>query len=137
MKTTDGIGDCDHSVRVRMAGLKNELDSASDLDGFQDVGRRCREIMKDAANVVFDDSMVPNGEDVPGRDDAKARINFYVRDRIAGSSYRDLRALVDRAYVLAQTATHSDSSDRIMAFASAQATVLVVRTLQQIDAGEG
>ena len=118
-----------------MNGLKDEIDTAADLDGFQDVGRRCREILKDAANLVFTEAMVPDGEDAPGRDDAKTRIDLYLQAQVPGRSHRDLRRLMRQAYDLANTVTHSSSADRPMAFAAAQATVLIVRTLQEIDSG--
>jgi len=123
-------------LEVRLRGLKAEFDAATDLDGFQDVGRRCREILKDAANVVFEESMVDDEGSMPGRDDAKARIGYYLKNRMSGSSHRDLRVFVKKAHTLSQTVTHSSHTDRIAAFVAAQATLLIVRTLQQMDAAE-
>ena len=124
-------------LEMRMNGLKGELDSADNLDGYQDVGRRCREVLIDAANLVFDGAMVPDGEDMPGRSDAKRRIEFYLQAHVPGRSHQDLRKLIRQAYTLANTLTHSNSADRPMAFAAAQSTVLIVRTLQEIEVQQG
>jgi hypothetical protein len=51
-------------VEQRLADMKSELTRAHSLDDYQDVGRRCREIVPAAVNVVFADELVRAGETV-------------------------------------------------------------------------
>ena len=59
----------------------------------------------DAATLVFTESMVPDGEEAPGRNDAKVRIDIYLNARVPGGSHRDLRKLIRQAYTLANAVT--------------------------------
>ena len=121
-------------LEERLNGLKTELDGAGTLDELQDVGRRTREIIIDAVNLVFDESMVPADEDSPKVADAKARFDYCLSTRAAGSAHSELRSLLRAAWELAQTVTHSSSVTKIDAFGAAQAAVLLVRTLQTMEA---
>lgn len=88
--------------------------------------------MIDVANLIFSDWMVPNGEDVPGRSDAKRRIDFALAEMLPGESRTALRSLIRAAYTLNQAVTHSGSITRVDAFAAAQATVLLMRVLHRV-----
>ncbi|MEX2555758.1 MAG: hypothetical protein WEB06_09010 [Actinomycetota bacterium] len=121
------------SLEARLTGLKTELDAAASQDDLQDVGRRARETIIDAANLVFEDSMVPAGQDVPPAGDAKNRIGYYIAARMTGPAHAELRSVVKKTLELAHKVTHSSGITRVDAFAAAQATVLVVRTLQEIQ----
>jgi len=120
-------------IEGRLASMRQELAQAVSLDDLQDVGRRCREVLIDAARHVFDASMVPDGVDTPGPSDAKAMIELFVASRAGGSSRAALRAVVRSAHTLMQTVTHSASVTRADAIACGSATVLIVRTLQQLE----
>jgi hypothetical protein len=122
------------TLQGRLDGLRDELNRAKTHDDLQDVGRRAREIIIDAANMVFDESMVPENEPMPSPNDAKRRIEFYLNHRAPGQSQADLRRVVRAVMQLANTVTHSDSITRVDAYAAAQATVFVVRTLQEMSA---
>jgi hypothetical protein len=122
------------TLQGRLDGLRDELNRAATHDDLQDVGRRAREIIIDAANMVFDDSMVPANEPVPSPNDAKRRIDFYLNHRVPGQSQADLRRVVRTVLDLANTVTHSDSITRVDAYATAQATIFIVRTLQEMSA---
>jgi hypothetical protein len=65
-------------LEARLGGTQRELMDATTKDDFQDVGRRCREVLIDLGNVVFDESSLAEGEVLPGRNDAKARIGFFL-----------------------------------------------------------
>lgn len=124
-------------LEIRVDGLKGELDSAVTHDDLQDVGRRSREIIIDLANLLFDDWMVPEGSEVPGRSDAKRRIEYFLAEALPGEPNSTLRGLIRAAYSLNQTVTHSNSISSVDAFAAAQATVLLVRVLRRVwDAWE-
>jgi hypothetical protein len=118
---------------VRLAGLSDELDGASDLDDLQDVGRRAREILIDCAALLADPSLVPAAQDPPKAGDAKAWLDLFLTARAQGRNREELRRLVRAAWDLAQKVTHG-SLGRVDTFAAAQATVLVVRTLQGLAA---
>jgi hypothetical protein len=94
------------------------------------VGRRSREILIDAANLVFHDWMVQPGGEVPSPNDAKARIDGFLDQAAAGKAREDLRRVLRASHTLNNTVTHSNHTTRAETFAAAQATVLMVRTLQ-------
>ena len=115
----------------RVAGLATELAQAATQDDLQDVGRRAREILIDCAKLLADPDLVPRGKEAPKAADAKAWLDLFLAAYAPGSSRDELRSLVRSTWALAQTVTHSDLS-RVGAFAAAQATVLLVRTLQRL-----
>jgi hypothetical protein len=115
----------------RLAGVVLELGTAATHDDLQDVGRRCREILIDAARLLADPSLVPDGADAPKAADAKGWLDLFLVRYAQGRTHRELRAFVPVAWDLAQKVTHGDI-ERVDAFAAAQATVLVVRVLQQL-----
>lgn len=120
------------SLEERLTGLKTELDRAAGLDDLQDVGRRAREIIIDAAAFVFQESMTPANEEPPKKGDAKQQIEFFLSDAAGGTAHVELRRLIRATWDLANAVTHSSSATRIDAFAAAQATVVLVRCLQEI-----
>lgn len=121
------------TVETRLAGLKDRLDTANSLDDWQDVGRRAREVLIAATNVVFTDSMMGDGQVSPQAGNTKARFDAVVDTLAEGASHDALRQLMKSAWGLAQKVTHSDGVTRVDAFATAQSTVVIVRTLQEIE----
>jgi len=115
----------------RVAGLATELVDAASRDDLQDVGRRAREVMIDCARLLADPALVPDGQAPPRAADAKAWLDLFLAARAAGPTRDELRRLIRAAWDLAQKVTHGDLG-RVDAFAAAQATVLVVRTLQEL-----
>lgn len=122
------------SLDARVDGIVSELRDAQNRDDLQDVGRRCREVLIDTAKLLADPSLVPEGAEPPRAGDAKAWLELFLAARAAGRSHRELRAFIPPAWDLAQKVTHGDI-ERVDAYAAAQATVLVVRTLQQLADG--
>jgi hypothetical protein len=118
----------------RVAGLVTELDGAISRDDLQDVGRRSREILIGCAQLLADQSLVPAGQAPPRGGDAKAWLDLFLTARASGSHRDALRRFIRATWELAQTVTHGDI-ERVEAFAAAQATVLVVRTVQALAAG--
>ena len=119
-------------LEQRLTGLRNELDHATALDDYQDVGRRSREVIIDVVNLVFEPDMVPDDKEQPKASDAKARFDYITDTYVPGSSHAELRKLMRAAWNLAQKVTHADIP-RVSAFAAAQATVLVARTLAEMQ----
>ena len=120
---------------ARVDELIGELDGAISRDDLQDVGRRSREILIDCAKLLADPSLVPTGQAAPKAADAKAWLELFLAARASGSHREALRRLIRPAWDLAQTVTHGNA-DRVEAFAAAQATVLIVRTLQALAAAD-
>jgi hypothetical protein len=116
----------------RVDGLKSTLESARDLDDFQDVGRRSREILIDLANLAYDSSMAPSGREAPGRNDAKAMLELFFDQQFSGPANEEMRRFMKAAVGLANSVTHSDDSADVHAFAVAQATVLLVRVVSKL-----
>lgn len=120
-------------LEVRLDELKSRLAAAQSLDDRQDVGRRAREIIIDAVNLTFDESMVAEG-DIPKAADAVARFAWIVRARMSGKSNEKLRAVCKSNWQLAQRVTHNAGATELEAWLTAQVTVVLVRTLQRIAA---
>lgn len=115
----------------RVAGIVAELGAARSHDDLQDVGRRCREVLIAAGKLLADPSLVPDGFAAPKAADAKAWLDLFLAAHSSGHTHKELRAFVPVAWDLAQKVTHGDV-DRVDAYAGAQATLLVVRVLQQL-----
>jgi hypothetical protein len=121
------------AVGERLAELASRLESARSLDDFQDVGRRSREIVADAAELVFSDEHVPAGEEVPNPRDAKRVIDNYVAAHRADMR-EELRKVVRDALALMNAATHSGTATLLDAVSAAQSAILIVRVVQTVEA---
>ncbi|WP_147378853.1 hypothetical protein [Mycobacteroides abscessus] len=122
------------ALNARIDELIKQLSSASSLDDHQDIGRRSREILIDLGKILQDPAVVPVGTESPKDADAKAWIDLYLQHYAADPGHQELRAFVRVAWNLAQKVTHGDSG-AIDAYAAAQATVLIVRTMQKLSDG--
>lgn len=118
-------------LEQRLSGLRDQMDHVTTLDHYQDVGRRGREVIIDVVDLVFTTDMVPEGKDHPKASDAKARFDYIIQANAAGGSHAELRKLMRAAWDLAQKVIHGEIT-RVDAFAAAQATVLIVRTLAEM-----
>ncbi len=119
------------ALDTRVEGIVRELAAAGSRDDLQDVGRRCREVLIGAARLLADPRLLPDGAEPPKAGDAKGWLDLFLARQAAGRTHRELRAFVPAAWDLAQKVTHGDI-DRVDAYAAAQATVLVIRVLQQL-----
>ena len=127
-ETQDRWADLDQ----RIDGLRRELVSGEELDDWQDVGRRAREIMIDLATLVYRPEMLPVTEMPPQGSNAKVKLDAYLNAKVPGPQNAELRAAVRSAWDLANKVTHG-SSTRRHAFAAAQAMVMIVRTVAVIE----
>jgi hypothetical protein len=118
-------------LEARLTGLVAELDGAISRDDLQDVGRRAREILIDCGRLLADPALVPAGQTPPKAADAKTWLDLFLVAQAHGAHRDDLRRFIRAAWDLAQTVTHGNI-ERVEAFAAAQATVLIVRTLQAL-----
>lgn len=133
-----GIGDFGQvtewlPIEQRIAEMKARLEVSVSPDDFQDVGRRAREILIDAANLLFRERMLPSEEVVPGKKDAKRRLQYYADFRFGGALGDEVVKTTRAAIDLANAATHRTTVRRVDAFVAAQATVAVVRVLQAAE----
>ena len=122
-------------VNARVAGLIARNGAASTLDDWQDVGRRSREILVDLGKLLSQSGLTLGNAKGPKLADAKAWFDLMLAQKAVGSSKAELRAVMRATWDLTQKVTHGDIDD-VDAFASAQATVLVVRTTQRLLALE-
>ena len=118
----------------RLSGLKTLLAHSVTPDDLADVGRRCRELMIAAANATYRASMLPEGKEPPKDSDAKTKSKYIIASLGDGSVNKRLTKLIDRAWDLSVGLSHNPEPPRIATFAAAQATILVVRTLERIEA---
>jgi hypothetical protein len=120
------------AINAQLDELRETYRRAVTDESRKNVGRHSRDLLKAAVNQVFDNSMVPDGEDLPGSDDAKARFDYIIRTRVEGSSNEELRAFMQKTWALANAAAHRGDNEA-ETLASAQATVAVVRILAKLD----
>ncbi|HUP70320.1 MAG TPA: hypothetical protein VM142_10960 [Acidimicrobiales bacterium] len=81
----------------RIDGLRRELVSGEEMDDWQDVGRRAREIVIDLANLVYRPEMTSSDEPAPQRSNAKAKMDGYLNPKVPGPQNAELRAAVRSA----------------------------------------
>jgi hypothetical protein len=112
-------------------GLTDELASVTTGDNPQDVGRRAREILIACARRLADSNLVPAGQPEPKANDAEAWLDLVVVANASEAAREELRRFVRATWELVGKVARGDC-DRIDAFAAAQATALVVRTLQEL-----
>lgn len=118
----------------RMRRLRKLFREARDADAYNGVGLQCMKILTLLGRAIFDpDRDLPDGEDEPGLDDAKARIALFVRRAAPGKSGENLRKLVNVAYAQANAAKHRHTATRVDAGIAANATALIVSTLRLLD----
>ncbi|MEU4484320.1 hypothetical protein AB0H94_05395 [Streptomyces purpurascens] len=117
----------------RITELRQELTSSPTLDVYQDVGRRAREILIELGQLVYRPEMLPVGAETPQEANAKARLDYAATALMGGSGSvrKDWRRLINAAWDLQQSLTHSGSADFISAFAAVQATMLLVWCFEQ------
>jgi len=120
-------------LESRITELRQELTSSPTLDVYQDVGRRAREILIELGQLVYQPEMLPVGKETPQKANAKARLDYAAGALMGGSGSvrKDWRRLVEAAWDLQQSLTHSGSADFVSAFAAVQATMLLVRCFEQ------
>jgi len=121
-------------INARIARLIDEYSVARDKDTWQDVGRRSREILIDLGKLIADPMLIPDGQEPPKAADARAWFDRLLDYHANGRDRSELRAVMRKTWDLAQKVTHGDIDD-VDAFASAQATVLLVRTTQKLLSG--
>ena len=115
----------------RLSGLRDEMNGATSLDQYQDVVRRGREIVIDVVNLMYRADMTADGDNPPRGSDAKLKFDKILAAYAVGTSHAELRGLMRSAWDLNQKVTHG-AVTRVDAFAAAQATVLIVRTLAEM-----
>ena len=76
----------------------------------------------------------PRGEESPKESDPKTKSEYIVSSLGDSSVDERLTKLIDRAWDLCAGLLHNPEPPRIATFAAAQATILVVRTLERIEA---
>jgi len=124
-------------VQARLSQLESRMRSAVSVDDFQDIGRRAREIVVSATNLVFRDSMVSPGVSIPKGADARSRLEIVLASEMGMRLRPELRALLrelmQRLWDQAQTLTHSSSATRLDASVVSQMTAALARSLMELD----
>ncbi len=119
------------TIDAQVARLRRLWREADDADAYNGVGLQCVKVLTTLGQVVFDPKRdLPAGEEEPGPDDAKKRINFHVRRLAAGERAENVRKVVNASYAQANAAKHRHTATRTDAGVAANATVLIVSTLR-------
>ncbi|MFB7889290.1 hypothetical protein ACFCZ3_14720 [Cellulosimicrobium cellulans] len=116
----------------RLSEVKERFDLASSMDDWQDIGRRCREILIDLANLAYDSTMLPASTEEPKASDAKNKLTYAGAHHFDGKEHAELRAVVRGSWDLANKVTHSTGTGKLDAWASVQSTILLVRLFEQL-----
>jgi hypothetical protein len=119
------------ALEARLRELGPLLERAQTLDEIQDIGRRCREIVGDLADLALA-SARPAITAQPFRSDRKGKLKAFLEHAAIGPSSAELRRLVLATYDLSNTVTHSTRGSRAEAVAAAQGTVLLVRAILEL-----
>lgn len=82
------------TLEERLEELKAKVPTCVSLDDRQDIGRRAREIVIAAINLVFGPEMVPDGTEVPKGAGAKNRLDFVMDSLVPGAAHTELRQLM-------------------------------------------
>ena len=107
------------------------------MDDWQDLGRRCREILIDLANLAYEATMLPGDAEEPKASDAKNKLTYAGNHHFEGKEHAELRAVIRSSWDLANKVTHSSGIGKLDAWASVQSTILLVRLFEQLPRGEG
>lgn len=119
------------NIDARIEELGSELRQACTLDGWQDCGRRSREILVDMSKVMSTMPLMPDGSEPPQAANGKAWYDAFLEKYAEGTSRSDFRKFYRAAWDLSQKTTHG-SVDGVEAFASAQAVILIVRLTERM-----
>jgi hypothetical protein len=121
------------AIDQRLEELKGVFNRAVRPEDFRDVGRHARDLMKAAAKKAYRPQMLPAGQDELNDEAAKEQFDLILGARLVGSHNKEIRDVLRKAWDLANKVTHSAEGAPVDAFAAAQATLLVVRTLAMLD----
>lgn len=121
-------------IDAQLVRLQRLFREAKDGDAYNGVGLQCMKVLTSLGHVVFDASRdLPAGKEEPGRDDAKARIAYFLSRIVPGEQGEQIRKLVNAAYAQANTAKHRQTPTRIDAGVAANATALLISTLRLLS----
>ncbi|RAX15984.1 hypothetical protein DC347_15565 [Pseudarthrobacter sp. AG30] len=118
-------------IDARIEELAAELRQATTLDGWQDCGRRSREILVDMSKVMSTMPLILDSLELPQAANGKAWYDAFLEKYAEGASRSDFRKFYRAAWDLSQKTTHG-SVDGVEAFASAQAVILIVRLTERM-----
>jgi hypothetical protein len=121
-------------IDEKMELLRRRLDTAVGPDDFSAVGLQCISVMRTVADRVFDSNRdLSPGEEMPGRDDVKARIGLFLSRVAPGRRGENMRTLVKTACAQANAVKHHRSASTLEAGFAADLAALVVSTLRALD----
>lgn len=118
-------------IDARIEELAKELRQAHTLDGWQDCGRRSREILVDMSKVMSTMPFLADASEPPQAANGKAWYDLFLEKYAEGNSRSDFRKFYRAAWDLSQKTTHG-TVDGVEAFASAQAVILIVRLTERM-----
>ncbi len=109
---------------------RHQLDIASDVEDFQQVGLLCREILTSLAQAVYDPDLHPSIDDKqPSATDAKRMLQSYIVAELSGSSNEAARRHAKASLDLANDLQHRRTATFRTAALCAEATTSVVNII--------
>lgn len=121
-------------VDLEVTALRERFESARTSQDYRDVGNRCIAVLEAVGEVVYDpEKHLRDGEEVPGRDKSKQRLERYLEDSLAGRSNAKVRGLATKVIELAHSVKHQTDPTRRDSGIAADATVLLVTILRRAE----
>lgn len=121
-------------VDLEVAALRQRFGSARTSQDYRDVGNRCVAVLEAVGEVVYDpEKHLRDGEEMPGRDKSKQRLERYLEDSLAGRSNAKVRGLATKVIELAHSVKHQTDPTRRESGIAADATVLLVAILRRAE----
>jgi hypothetical protein len=116
-----------------LTGLRRDFAVAVEPHDHQALALRCLAILRLLSDQLYEESMCPEGSDVPGVADVKARIGQFVSAMAPGERFEHVRKLVRDAYAQANAVKHRQSPDRVDSGVAVTATILLAEMLRLIS----
>jgi hypothetical protein len=121
------------AVDSAVATLRTRLGSAATPNDYKAVGHECVTVLEALGRAVFDPARhLPSGEPVPATNDAKRRLDLFVRIVARGERFAHVRKIITEAYAQGHEIKHRTQPDRLDATVSADAVLLIVTIVRHL-----
>lgn len=116
-------------IERRMVKIKQAVAIASDIEDYQSVGLRCREIIISIAKTVYNPTIHGERSDdgsVIGECDAVRQLSNYFMTTLKGKENEELRAYAKATNKMANALTHRNTSTKTEMLLCVNATVALI-----------
>ncbi|WP_394454847.1 hypothetical protein ACF0HZ_05640 [Leuconostoc suionicum] len=79
----------------KLKNVAQLIDSAQEVEDFQSIGVRCREILIELGNYIYVPNMATSGEQ-PQKSNFKQKVEFFIQFYLQGSENSDYRSMIKK-----------------------------------------